>query len=167
MPYITPIVEFDPVLGTVPTQYENGRKAVSHKDLIEFVDDIPVNNDDAVYTVLAGEQVKIAQIYGDLDAVGVAARAATIGVVKNIAGINLVDAMVTGAVNLAAGEQGSISMFQSGPTWLNTDGAIANEDTNITGMVLQAADTITLTWTNKQADDRARLQVGVVDLPVI
>lgn len=169
LPYVTPVADYDPVLGTVPIQHEQGRKAVSHKDLVNFVEDINLmNNDDAVYTVPVGEQKKIVQMIADVNAVGAAARVMTVTVAKSMGLVAaLGDAMVTGGVNLAAGEFGIISMYQSGPTWLNTNGAIADEDTNITGIVLQAGDTITVTWTNKQANDRGRLSVGEIDLPVI
>ena len=168
LPYITPVMEFDPVAGTVPTQYESNRKAVSHKDLIDFIEDIPANNADGVYTVEAGAQKRIVQMYADLESVaGGANKAFTMTVVKDIGAAGLLAAMVTGAIATVPGNNASIGMFQSGPTWLNNNGVIANEDTNVSGIVLQAGDTITVTWTNKVADDRARLSVGEIDLPVI
>ncbi len=167
-PFITPTVEFNPVTGTVPPQYEEGRKAVSHKDLIDFIVDAPLNNDDAVYVVPAATpQVRLVQINSEVVAIGVAARAMTITITKLIAGVGLIDAMVTGAVALTDAQIGTINMFQNGPTWLNDNGVITNEDTNITGAILQTGDIVTVTWTNKDADDRGRLMVGVINLPVV
>ncbi len=167
-PYITTTVEFDPVTGTVPTQYENGRKAVSHKDIVDFIEDEPITNADAIYIVPAGTQKKIAQIHTDLEvAVGGANRDFTITVIKAIAGVAILNFMVTGAITVLPGNPASIAMAQSGPTWLNNAGVIANEDTNIVGIILQAGDSIVATWTNKVADDRCRLSVGEIDLPVI
>ncbi|GAJ06307.1 unnamed protein product, partial [marine sediment metagenome] len=168
LPYITPTMDYDPVLGTVPTQYENGRKAISHKDLIDFIDIEPVDNANAVYTVPAATpQVQLVQIVSDVVAIGGAARAVNITLTKLINGAGLIDAMVTGDVTITAAEIGSINMFRNGPTWLNDNGVITNEDTNITGSILQEGDIITLAWDAKQADDRARMSVAVIELPVV
>lgn len=170
LPYITLTAEYDPVTGTAPTQYENGRKMVSHKDTINFITDIVLlNNADAVYTVEAGAQKKIAQIFADVETVaGGANKDFTVAIVKSMGpAISLLDAMVTGAIAVVPGTNASIAMFQSGPTWLNNAGVIGNEDTNVVGIILEAGDTITATWTNKVGDDRARLSVGEIDLPVI
>lgn len=156
---------FDPVTKTVPQYFENDTIKVTHRDPLEILENIPVNNADAIYTVPAGEYKQINQIYCDLETVaGGANKDYTLTVVKNIAGAALVNAMITGAIAVVPATDASIAMFQNGPTWLNNAGVIANEDTNIVGTVLGPGDTITGTWTNKVADDRCRLQVIAIDV---
>lgn len=164
-PVIRPMMFFDPVTRTFPQYFENNTIRVTHRDPLEIIEDVPPDNADAIYTVPAGEYKQIKQIYCDLEATGVAARAFTLGIVKNIGVVGLVDAMVTGAIALTDGQDGSFFMGPGGPTWLNDNGVITDEDTNIVGIILGPADTITGTWTNKIAADRCRLQVIATDVP--
>ncbi|MCK5606123.1 hypothetical protein KAR91_29765 [Candidatus Pacearchaeota archaeon] len=166
-PYITQVAFHDPVTRTLPQVFENNTIRVTHRDPLEIIEDVPLNNADAVYAVPAAEYKQIVEIFSDCAAVGVANRDYTLGVVKNIAGAIVVagGSMITGAIVLTDGLEGSIWMPRNGPTWLNTNGVIANEDTNIIGTILGPGDTVTATWTNKQADDRCRLQVVAIDVP--
>lgn len=150
---------------TIPQYFENGTVRVTHRDPLEIFEQAPAPPAEPVFTVPAGEFKEIKQIYTDLVATGVAARDFTVLIVKQIQGAAIVDAMVTGAVALTDGQSGSISMYSSGPTWLNDNGVTTNEDTNVMGIILGPGDTITAQWTNPVATDAARLQVFMVDHP--